>query len=191
MPKLYFRYGTMNSSKTLNLLAVAHNYSEQKKNVVVIKPVIDTRFGNEVVSRAGLSKPADILLSNTDNVEVMLRELVARRGWDEVDCVLIEETQFLTVPQIDQLRALTCIFPVICYGLRTDYTSHLFPASKRLMEIADALEEIKTECMRCRRKAIINAKFSRERIVKTGDTAIDLGAEDKYMALCWDCWNVL
>jgi thymidine kinase len=128
--KLYFRYGTMNSSKTANLLMVAHNYKKQGKNVVIIKPYIDTRFGTKLVkSRAGLEIEADIILHQHDTATLKTY------NWTFVDCVLVDEIQFLTSEQVDDLRVLTIQTPVICYGLRTDYRSKLFPGAKRMMEL--------------------------------------------------------
>lgn len=151
MPKLYFRYGTMNSSKTANLLMVAYNYKSQGKKVVLMKPSIDTRFGaNNIKSRAVQEMEADIII------------LPCRRVFElpnDVSCVLVDEAQFLTPINVEGLRNLSQHVPVICYGLRTDYKAYLFPGSKRLLELADTIEEIKTICVNCNKKAIINAKF--------------------------------
>lgn len=192
MPKLYFRYGTMNSSKTANLLMVAHNYESQGKKVILIKPEIDSRYGTDIIkSRANLERKADrVINSRTD--------LIAHgtEWWDKnqnSDCILVDECQFLTVKQIEQLRDISTYTPVICYGLRTDYRSILFPASKRLMELADSIEEVKTTCVKCNRKAIINAKYinsdGKKSIVKSGSDKPDIGAEEKYQAMCWKCWD--
>jgi thymidine kinase len=186
MPKLYFRYGTMNSSKTANLLMVAHNYAAQGKSIVLIKPKIDTRFGSDTItSRAIEGRKADILLDGTeDKIHIPT----------ECACVLVDEAQFLSERNVNALRHITQTTPVICYGLRTDYCSHLFTGSKRLMEIADTIEEIKTICVKCSKKAIVNAKFcidGEERcIVRDGDAQIELGAEEKYQPMCWQCWVV-
>ena len=185
MPKLYFRYGAMNSSKTANLLMVAHNYRSQGKNVILIKPNIDNRVDVlQITSRMGISMKADIVVtSDTDLSQIQ-----------HTDCILVDECQFLTPLQIEQLRVLTNTTPVICYGLRTDYKTILFPASKRLMELADNIEEIKTVCVYCNSKAIINAKFTIENeqkyILKQGSSEPEIGAEEKYQAMCWYCWNI-
>jgi thymidine kinase len=185
--KLYFRYGTMNSSKTANLLMVAHNYKQQGKKIVIIKPAIDERFGIRTVkSRAGLESNADIVLKKHD--------ILALRNydWENIDCALVDEAQFLTTEQIDELRVLTIKTPVICYGLRTDFRSKLFPGAKRLMELADSIEEIKTICTYCSKKSIINMKHVDGKCVKTslqsGDSVLDLGCEEKYLPTCWKCW---
>lgn len=181
MYKLYFRYGTMNSSKTMNLLMVAHNYEQQNKKIIVIKPKLDDRFGVRFVkSRTGIKREADFLWDEKNNL--CLLEL------KNIDCVLVDEAQFLTSVQIDELRMLTLQVPVICYGLRTDYRSNLFPGSKRLMELSDSIEEIKTICTFCTKKSSINMRHINGKAIKTGDGSLDLGCEDKYLPACWKCW---
>lgn len=186
MPKLYFRYGTMNSSKTANLLMVAYNYRSQNKKVILIKPEIDTRFGsNSIVSRAVKGVEADII-SKADMINFDIPE--------DTCCVLVDEVQFMSKDNINALRKLTKKVPVICYGLRTDYRSELFSGSKRLFEVADAIEEVKTVCINCNKKAIINAKFftdftNTKIITRNGSEEPDLGAEEKYQPMCWFCWE--
>ena len=111
----------------------------------------------------------------------------------EIHCILVDEAQFLSESNVEELRKLTNEIPVICYGLRTDYRSQLFPGSKRLLELADTIEEIKTICIQCKNKAIINCKFSTENnrqiFIKSGSDKPDIGAEDKYKPLCWKCWH--
>jgi len=181
--KLYFRYGCMNSSKTANLLMIAHNYESQNKKVLVLKPSIDTRTPN-ITSRCGISRNVDIFIDNATNLlDIDLTDIV---------CLLVDEVQFLEEKHIEQLRQLTKYTPVICYGLKTDYKTILFPGSKRLIELADSIEEIKTICVDCGKKSIINAKFfineNSKKIIKEGDNAIDIGYEEKYQAMCWNCW---
>ena len=186
MSKLYFRYGAMSSSKTANLLMVAHNYEIQNKKVLIVKPQIDVRFGNNLIkSRTGLEKTADIILSQNDSI------LDQNITFSDYDAILVDEVQFLTEKQIEELRHITVCLPVICYGLRTDYRLKLFPASKRLMELADSIEEVKTTCHFCNKKAIINLKFNNVdgKIIKDGSDEVDLGAEDKYLGSCWFCWQ--
>jgi thymidine kinase len=187
MPQLYFRHGTMNSSKTANLLMVAHNYTTQGKKVLLVKPSVDTRFGDKMIrSRAMEGTKADLIL--TADCKKIPPFFIS-----DVSCVLVDEAQFLSPDNVEALRELTTNVPVICYGLRTDYQSKLFPGSKRLLEIADKIEEIKTICTRCDRKAIINAKFDvsegRRRIVYNGSNQPELGAEEKYQPMCWNCWK--
>lgn len=191
MPKLYFRYGTMNSSKTANLLMVAHNYRTQGKTAILIKPQIDTRNGLETIKSRAFSHKVDVdIILNSDMNEIKIAEHVVP------DCILVDEAQFLSVENVNALRNLPYDIPIICYGLRTDYRSKLFEGAKRLMEIADSIEEIKTVCVHCNKKAIVNAKFyidsqSGEKVIlHDGSDKIDLGAEEKYIPLCWNCWKV-
>jgi len=184
MPKLYFRYGTMNSSKTANLIMTAYNYKSLGKKVCIIKPCLDSRT-EHVNSRALGDLEVDILLDEHTIIDKLN---------SEISCVLVDEAQFLSERNIDNLRELTLTTPVICYGLRTDYKSKLFVGSKRLMEIADTIEEIKTVCVNCvEKKSIINAKYilkdNTKEIICNGDESIDLGREEKYQSMCWKCWN--
>ena len=136
MAKLYFRHGTVGSAKTLNLLAVAHNYRQQGKNVFLIKPALDTRFGQEIIkSRAGLEMSADILVYPETNL--------LENSFEGISCLLVDEAQFLSATVIEQLRVITLKkdIPVICYGLRTDFRARLFEGSLRLMELADSIED--------------------------------------------------
>ncbi|MEK7485222.1 MAG: thymidine kinase [Planctomycetota bacterium] len=179
MAKLYFRYGTMGSAKTLNLLAVAHNYSQQNKKVILMKPKLDERFGSEIIhSRAGLSKKADVLLEPATRLNP--------EDFRGVDCILVDEAQFLSKSVIDQLREITQTqnIPIICYGLRTDFRSHLFEGSQRLIEVSDTIEEIKTTCAFCNKKAIFNLKHVNGKAV-VGGPVVDLGAEEKYYPVCY------
>lgn len=184
MAKLYFRHGTVGSAKTLNLLAVAHSYRQQGKWVVLLKPKIDTRFGSENIrSRAGLETTADILVdADTDLLGLK---------WEGVNCVLVDEVQFLSARHIEQLRKLTLIedLPVICYGLRTDFKSHLFEGSLRLMELADSIEEVKATCHYCNRKSIMNLKHVNGQAVVEGPS-IEMGAEEKYYPVCYKCYSI-
>lgn len=183
MAKLYFRYGTVGSAKTLNLLAVTHNYQQQNKNVILIKPKLDVRFGcEEVTSRAGLTKKADLLISDDTVFD--------SHEFDRVDCIVVDEAQFVSKSVIDQFRAIASIqnIPVICYGLRTDFRGNLFEGSKRLFEVADSIEEIKTTCAFCNRKAIFNLKLVDGKPTLTGPS-IELGAEEKYLPACSSCYR--
>jgi thymidine kinase len=183
MAKLYFRYGTVGSAKTLNLLAVTHNYQQQNKRVFLLKPRLDVRFGeNEVTSRAGLSKTADILITD--------ETLFDMNDFKGVDCIVVDEAQFLSKSVIDQFRAIASVqkIPVICYGLRTDFRGNLFEGSKRLFEIADSIEEIKTTCAFCNRKGIFNLKLVDGKPTVSGPT-IELGTEERYLPACANCYR--
>ena len=183
MAKLYFRFGTVGSAKTLNLLAVAHAYQQQQKKVFLIKPRIDTRFGLEFIgSRAGLIQAADLLVDEDSQI--------AREPLTGCHCILVDEVQFLSAALIEQLRAIAndLNIPVICYGLRTDFRSRLFPGSHRLMELADAIEEVKTTCSFCNQKAIFNLKLTDGKPTLEGPV-IELGKEEKYIPACSTCYG--
>ena len=183
MAKLYFRYGAVGSAKTLNLLAVTHNYQQQNKQVFLLKPKLDDRFGShEVSSRAGLTKTADMLL--TDDTVLDPEQFRGK------DCILVDEAQFLSKSMIDQFRmiATTQNIPIICYGLRTDFRGNLFEGSMRLFEVADSLEEVKTTCAFCNRKAIFNLKFLDGKPTLAGPT-IELGTEETYQPACATCYR--
>lgn len=183
MAKLYFRYGTVGSAKTLNLLAVAHNYQQQDKRAFIIKPELDVRFGRDLVhSRAGVEKRADLLVS----AETVL-DLATLEG---IDCVLVDEAQFLSPALIEQLRAVArdLTIPVICYGLRTDFRTSLFDGARRLLELADSIEEIKTTCNFCNRKAVFNLKLA-DGVPTVAGPTIDLGTEEKYLPACACCYH--
>ncbi len=184
--KLYFRYGTMNSSKTANLIMVAHNYKRLNKKIIIIKPNIDTRFHKEnIVSRTGLEVKTDYTIDTKTNIFKL-------QNWDDVDCVLVDEVSFLTEKQIDELRKITKYSPVITYGLRTDYKTKLFPATKRLFELCDTIEEIKNICSICvKKKSLFNMKIDiNGSPIKDGSSDIDIGGEDKYISVCYECYNL-
>ena len=179
MPKMYFRYGAISSAKTLNLLAVAHQYERQGKRVVVIKPATDTRYGpTGVVSRAGLERDADVIVGHDAELEPDV--------FAEVACILVDEAQFLSAHVVDQLRELTRLadVPVIAYGLRTDFRGRLFEGSRRLLEVADTIEEVKTTCAYCNRKAVFNLKLVDGRPVAKGPS-VELGGEELYRGVCY------
>lgn len=179
MAKLYFRYGAVGSAKTLNLLAVAHNYGRQGKRVLVLKPRFDTRFGPlEVTSRAGLSREADLVVE--DDTVLDFDRLAGSH------CVLVDEAQFLSPEVVDQLRDVTRTLniPVICYGLRTDFRTESFAGSRRLMELADAIEEIKTTCAFCNTKAGFNLKSVDGTPTLAGPSK-QLGSEETFLPVCY------
>ncbi len=183
MAKLYFRHGTVGSAKTLNLLAVAHNYRQQGKKILLMKPDLDTRFGKErIKSRAGLEMQADVLIVD----EELLKEI----DYSGVQCILVDEAQFLVRKVIDELRRIALDFdiPILCYGLRTDFKSHLFEGSARLMELADSIEEIKATCHYCNRKSIMNLKHVNGLATSEG-ASVELGAEEKYFPTCYKCYR--
>ena len=179
MAKLYFRYGTMDSAKSMNLLAVAHNYRKQGKKVLLVKPRLDTRFGaTKISSRCGLEADADVMVDE--------ESVLDPREFAGLDCVLVDEAQFLAPSIIEDLRRITVDpgVPVICYGLRTDFRTKLFPGAQRLMELADRIEEVKVTCQYCAKKAICNLRFVNGAPTVTG-AQIQLGADESYAPVCW------
>ena len=183
MAKLYFRHGTMGSAKTMNLLAVAHNYRSQGKRVTLLKPRLDNRFSDKgIVSRSGLKIEADVLLDRDTVLDPSHFEGLA--------CVLVDEAQFLSASVVEQLRgiALRPGVPVICYGLRTDFQSRLFEGSRRLLELADSIEEVKVTCQFCNRKAILNMRFVDGKPTLSGDQIV-LGGDESYAPACFACFQ--
>ena len=184
MAKLYFKYGAMGSSKTANALITKFNYEERGMKVWLIKPSIDVRDGVDVVkSRIGLSAKADIMTPDKN-----LYEEFTARG--ECNVIIADECQFFTPAQIDDLRKIVdeLDIPVLCYGLRTDFLTKLFPGSLRLFEVADSVTEIKTICG-CGKKAIVNARIDGDGKIVTEGGQILIGGNDSYVAMCHSCWK--
>ena len=184
MGKLYFRYGAMGSSKTANALMVRYNYIEKGQNGILLKPRADNRDGDATIrSRIGLSAECTFVEDFLDEVK---NEWYTGKSnaWDKLDCVIVDEAQFLTEKQVDLVAEIVDKYdlPVICYGLRTDFTSHLFTGSKRLMEIANYIEEVPTVCW-CGRRAHFNARVSNGKIVRSGEQ-IMMGGNESYVSLC-------
>ena len=180
MAKLYYRYGTMNSGKSMDILKIANNYEEQGKKVLIFTSVVDTRYGlGKITSRVGFQREA--LLMNDQLVEVVASE--------KPDCVVVDEAQFATPEQIDQMAYIVdkLGIPVIAYGLMTDFQGNLFTGSKRLLELADRIEEIKTVCWHCNSKARFNTRFIDDQAVFAG-AQLDIGGNDKYRPLCRKCY---
>lgn len=187
--KLYFRYGTMGSAKTAILLATAYNFEERKLCFVCLKPVIDTREGESVIrSRIGIERKCEWIYSDTNLFE-RAQELHEKQGVI-VDWYLVDEAQFLTEAQVDQLARIVDVFGsnVICYGLRTDFQSHLFEGSRRLFELADSIDEIKSTC-NCGRKTIINARIDQNGDFVEEGVQVEIGGDDRYVAVCRRCWR--
>ena len=184
MAKLYFKYGAMGSSKTAQALITKYNYEENDMKVWLIKPSADTRDGAETLrSRIGLQAEVDVMTPNVDVYDYFSSQKV-----NGCNVVIVDECQFMTPEQIDQLRAIVDDFnvPVLCFGLRTDFQTKLFPGSRRLMELADAIEEIKTMCD-CGSKATVNARINDGYIVTEGAQVV-LGGNDCYIAMCHRCY---
>ena len=184
MAKLYFKYGAMGSSKTANALITKFNYEERGMKVWLIKPSVDVRDGADVVrSRIGLSAEAEVITPDKDIFEEYQKH-------SEFDVIITDECQFFTPAQIDQLRKIVdeMNIPVLCYGLRTDFLTTLFPGSRRVFEVADSITEIKTICS-CGKKAIVNARIDEAGKVVTEGGQILLGGNDSYVAMCHSCWK--
>ena len=185
MAKLYFKYGAMGSSKTAQALITRYNYEENDMRTWLIKPSADTRDGAATLrSRIGLEAEVEVM-SPATNIYDRFRDTQA--GTCRV--VIADEAQFLTEEQIDQLRAIVDDFDiaVLCFGLRTDFQTRLFPGSRRLMELADVIEEIKTMCD-CGAKATVNARIDCEGHIVTQGAQVVLGGNDSYIAMCHKCY---
>ena len=208
MAKLYFRYGAMNSGKSTALLQAAYNYEERGQAVLLTKPAIDTKGAGQIESRLGMTRDVDFLLHPDDDARAVIREYRERHraqaaealipgGVGDIACVLVDEAQFLTPAQIDDLFRIAVLdgIPVLAYGIRSDFRTAAFPGSRRLLEIAHSLEELKTIC-RCGRKAVFNGRVIDGRFVFDGDqVAIDAATADvrdehfvTYESLCGSCY---
>ena len=185
MAKLYFKYGAMGSSKTAQVLITKFNYEERGMRVYLIKPEIDTRDGKDVIrSRIGLAATAVCIPKEADLLEIYKKEK------KKYDVIIADECQFFTKEQIDALRAIVDRFgvPVLCFGLRTDFLTHLFPGSAHLFEVADSIAEIKTIC-ECGAKATVNARLNAKGQIVTHGSQVMLGGNDRYIAMCHKCWT--
>ncbi len=185
MAKLYFKYGAMGSSKTAQALIAKYNYEENDLSVWLLKPSADTRDGQNILrSRIGLEAEVEIVPPQANLEELFLKE---RAG--SCDVIIVDECQFLTMEQIDQLRTIVDEYgiPVMCFGLRTDFRTKLFPGSLRLMEVADTIQEIKTICD-CGAKATVNARIDASGHIITEGAQVVLGGNDTYIAMCHKCY---
>ncbi|MCM0649771.1 thymidine kinase [Clostridium swellfunianum] len=188
MSKLYFRYGAMNCGKSTNLLQVAHNYEERGMKVIIIKPKTDTKGGNKVVSRLGVTKEVDLLIAEEQNVYDEVENWIERNG--KVDCILVDEVQFFKKKHIDQFFEIAVLMdiPAICYGLRTDFQGNGFEGSSRLLLLAHSIEELKNIC-ECGNKAMMNGRMVNGKFVFEGkQVAIDKEDNIEYHALCPKCF---
>ncbi len=184
MSKLYFRYGAMNSGKSTALLQVAHNYEERGMKVLLIKPEIDSKGDQYVVSRLNVKRQVDLIVGENDNIINKLQD------FSSIDCILVDEAQFFTKEHINQLYEIAVLqnIPVICYGLRTDFRTEGFSGSERLLLIAHSLEELKTICT-CGKKALHNSrKVNGEWVFDGEQVVIDNDAKIEYVSLCPTCY---
>ena len=183
MAKLYFKYGAMGSSKSAQALTTKFNYEEKGMTVWLVKPAADTRDGAVILrSRVGLEARAEVVAPHTDVLERFEQQ-------EKVDVIIVDECQFMTPEQIDQLRYIVDVhnIPVLCFGLRTDFLSTLFDGSRRLFEVADTISEIKAICD-CGAKATTNARIDSEGYIVTEGDQLLLGGNDRYLAMCHKCW---
>jgi thymidine kinase len=204
--KLYFRYGAMNSGKSTSLLQAAFNYEERGQRVLLAKPEIDTKGADQIDSRLGVKRTVDFLIAPDADLRALFAEHRARVQQDaaaslvpesdehpvDVACLMIDEAQFLTREQVDDLLRIVVMdgVPVLAYGIRTDFQTSAFPGSRRLLELAHSLEELKTIC-RCGRKALFNARLVGGRFVFEGDqVAIDEMSTERvtYESMCAECY---
>ena len=184
MAKLYYRYGTMGSGKTIDLLKVAYNYEERGKECLLIALSTDTRYGvGKITTRIGLQRDAFTCFKDT-NIYEYVNSLEKKP-----DCILVDECNFLTKKQVRELSDIVDLLdiPVICYGLRSDFKCELFEGSEALMAIADKIEEIKTIC-ECGRKATVNMRYINGKVVTNGDKIV-IGGNDMYKAVCRKCYK--
>lgn len=185
MAKLYFKYGAMGSSKTAQALITKFNYEERGMKVWLIKPAIDVRDGKGVIrSRVGLEEECTAIDKCDQIFDAFTNERI------EADVIIADECQFFTAEQIDSLRRIVDEYevPVLCFGLRTDFLSHLFEGSRRLFEVADSISEIKTIC-ECGSKATINARLDGDGKIVTEGSQVMLGGNESYVAMCHRCWK--
>lgn len=184
MAKLYFKYGAMGCSKTAQALITKFNYEERNMKVMLIKPAIDTRDGETAVkSRIGLTADAIAVSENQDIFKLY------SESYRDCQVIIVDECQFLTEAQVDQLDAIVMDYniPVLCFGLATDFLTHLFPGSKRLFEIAQSITEIKSVC-KCGAKASVNARLDDNGNVVFSGEQVCLGGNERYVAMCRKCW---
>lgn len=195
MCKLYFKYSTMNAGKSGMLLMQAFQFEERGVPFLCLKSSIDTRDGDDVIaSRIGISRPCISVLPD-DNLFKLIENYIASASLESIDkplWILVDECQFLTASQVDDLAKIVdnLDINVLCYGLRTDFTTHLFEGSRRLMEIADDISEVKSSCS-CGRKAMINARFDANGNLITDGEQIVIGGNDMYVTLCRKCYYAL
>lgn len=187
MSKLYFYYGAMNCGKSLSLLSKAYGFRERGIDVLLIKSTVDTRDSGVIRSRALSVEEQCLPVTQDDNVFVKVSQALS--DGPDYKWILVDECQFLTAEQVDQLAKVVDVLNinVICYGLRTDFQTHLFPGSQRLFEIADKMEEMKSTC-RCGNRASVNARIDKSGHIVTKGAQVECGSEDRYITLCRKCY---
>jgi thymidine kinase len=192
MSKLYFRYGAMNSGKSTALLQAAYNYEERSQYVLLAKPAVDSKGDRNVVSRLGVTREVNFLVEPRDNLRELFQQHASdfeSRNSQPIACLLLDEAQFLTPEQVDQALEIAVLdgVPVLAYGIRTDFQTKSFPGSRRLLEIAHSLEELKTIC-RCGRKAMFNGRKLNGQFTFDGEQVAIDGDKVTYESLCASCY---
>ena len=189
MAKLYFKYGTMGSSKTAQALMCKFNYEQKGFLVHIFKPLVDNRKvvngKNVIYSRIGLTSSCNEFDKNFNFLDYKNNKI---KNIDN-SVIIVDECQFLSKKQVEELKEISQVLPVICYGLLTNFKTELFEGSKRLVELAESLQEIKSIC-RCGRKATINARISNGKIVLEGEEIL-IGGDECYEGLCYSCYKNL
>lgn len=189
MAKLYFKYGTMGSSKTAQALMCKFNYEQKGFLVHIFKPLVDNRKvvngKNVIYSRIGLTSSCNEFDKNFNFLDYKNNQI---KNIDK-SVIIVDECQFLSKKQVEELKEISQVLPVICYGLLTNFKTELFEGSKRLVELAESLQEIKSIC-RCGRKATINARMSNGKIVLEGEEIL-IGGDECYEGLCYSCYKKL
>lgn len=190
--KIIFKYGTMSSGKSLQLIATAHNFQEHSIPFLILKSEIDTRDGENVIHSRALGDRECVSISQKDNLYVLVAEYLTTTFMftsGPLKWILVDEAQFLTAKQVDELAAIADIYGinVICYGLRTDFRTMLFEGSKRLFEIADSVDEIKSTCF-CNSKTIFNARMDENGNIITDGAQVEIGGDERYTSFCRKCY---
>jgi thymidine kinase len=187
--KIIFKYGCMGSGKSLLLLATAHNFEEHSIPFIILKSEIDDRDGDGIVHSRAIEDRECVSISEDQNIYELICQYLDISFSERLKWILVDEAQFLTEKQVDELATIADVLGIniICYGLRTDFKTHLFTGSKRLFEIADSFEEIKSSCF-CNSKTIFNARINKEGGIVTDGEQIEVGGDDRYVSLCRKCY---
>ncbi len=191
MAKLHFKYGTMNSGKSIDLMRTAYNYEEVGMDVIVMKPKIDTKNNDKLLSRTNMERKVDALIGSEDSVLEIVRDVIKKKNPKRLECILVDEAQFLTRNQVDELFFISkkLDVAVLCYGLRNNFRMEAFEGSLRLLEIADSLEELKTMCQCNKVARFVGRKVNDEFVYEGNVVEIDGANKDiEYVPMCGKCY---